>query len=65
MGFAVPPCIIFKGKVYIQGWFKELALPDDWRLEVSANGWTIDEITYWWLRYCFIPATTAHTRGKY
>jgi hypothetical protein len=64
-GFAVPPCIIFKGKVHIQGWFEELALPDDWRLEVSANGWTTDEITYRWLRYCFIPATTARTRGKY
>jgi hypothetical protein len=26
-GFAVPPCIIFKGKVHIQGWYEELNLP--------------------------------------
>jgi hypothetical protein len=26
-GFAVPPCIIFKGKVHIQGWYEELDLP--------------------------------------
>jgi hypothetical protein len=39
-GYVVPPCIIFKGKVYIKGWFEELDLPDDWRVELSANGWT-------------------------
>lgn len=26
-GFAIPPCIIFKGKVHIQGWYEELDLP--------------------------------------
>jgi hypothetical protein len=40
-GFVVPPCIIFKGKVHIQGWYEELGLALDWRLEVSANGWNI------------------------
>jgi hypothetical protein len=38
MGYAVPPCIIFKGKVHIQGWYEELGLLDNWRVEVSANG---------------------------
>jgi hypothetical protein len=38
MGYAVPPCIIFKGKVPIQGWYEELGLLDNWRVEVSANG---------------------------
>jgi hypothetical protein len=42
IGFVVPPCIIFKGKVYIKGWFKELGLPEDWRIELSVNGWTTD-----------------------
>jgi hypothetical protein len=23
MGFSVPTCIIFKGKVYMEGWFEE------------------------------------------
>ena len=41
-GFVLPPCIIFKGKNYIECWFDNL--PKDWRFEVSQNGWTIDEI---------------------
>ncbi|KAJ5280958.1 hypothetical protein N7478_006330 [Penicillium angulare] len=41
-GFTLPPCIIFKGKVYIESWFDNL--PDNWRFEVSQNGWTTDEI---------------------
>ncbi|ODM23528.1 hypothetical protein SI65_01117 [Aspergillus cristatus] len=42
-GWALPPCIIFKGKVFIEAWFDDL--PGDWRFEVSPNGWTSDEIT--------------------
>ena len=41
-GWALPPCVIFKGKVFIESWFD--GLPDDWRFEVSPNGWTSDEI---------------------
>lgn len=29
MGWALPPCIIFKGKVHIQGWYEDKALPRD------------------------------------
>lgn len=43
-GWSVPTCIIFKGKIHLQGWYEDLDLPADWRLEVSANGWTTDEI---------------------
>jgi hypothetical protein len=62
-GFAVPPCIIFKGRVHIKGWFEELGLPGDWRIEVSPNSWTTDDIGLRWLKNCFIPATTARTVG--
>jgi hypothetical protein len=65
MGFSVPTCIIFKGKVYMEGWFEELDLPPDWRVEVSANGWTTNEIGLRWLTNCFIPATTARTKGSF
>ena len=41
-GWALPPCMIFKGKVFIESWFD--GLPDNWRFEVSPNGWTSDEI---------------------
>ena len=42
-GYLLPPCIIFKGQVYIAGWF-ESNLSTDWRIEVSNNSWTTDEI---------------------
>jgi hypothetical protein len=61
-GFSGPTCINFKGKVHIQGWFEELDLPHDWRIEVSANGWTTDQIGLHWLGHCFIPAPTARTK---
>ncbi len=43
-GWAVPSTIIFKGKRQIEGWYEAGFLPDDWRVEVSPNGWTSDEI---------------------
>ena len=48
-GYSLPPCIIFKGQVYIAGWFESLNLPTNSRIEVSNNGWTTDEIGLRWL----------------
>jgi hypothetical protein len=62
-GWALPPCIVFKGKAYIESWFD--TLPGNWRLEVSPNGWTTDEIGLRWLKELFIPATASRTKGKY
>jgi hypothetical protein len=62
-GWALPPTIIFKGKLYNQAWFD--SLPGDWRFEVSPNGWTTDEIGLRWLEKLFIPATTSRTVGRY
>ena len=64
-GWALPPCIIFKGKVHIEGWYQDEALPHDWRIEVSQNGWTTDEIGLQWLQNLFIPATNGCTAGDY
>ena len=59
-------CIIFKGKVHIEGWYQDEALPKDWRIEVSPNGWTNDQIGLKWLQNIFIPATNGgRTTGKY
>lgn len=55
--------IIFKGKVYIESWFDNL--PDDWRFEVSPNGWTSDEIGLRWLGKLFIPSTSSRLKGRY
>jgi transposase len=62
-GWALPPVIIFKGKVYIESWFD--GLPGDWRFEVSPNGWTTDEIGLRWLQKLFIPSTNSYTQGRY
>jgi hypothetical protein len=43
-GWSIPTCIIFKGKVHIEGWYQDYALPSDWRIEVSENGWPTDKI---------------------
>ncbi|OQE41382.1 hypothetical protein PENCOP_c005G01271 [Penicillium coprophilum] len=55
-GWALPPCVIFKGKVFIESWFD--SLPGDWRFKVSPNGWTSDEIGLRWLEKLFIPITS-------
>jgi hypothetical protein len=63
-GFVLPPCIIFKSTTYQQyAWFDDI--PDDWRIEISQNGWTTDEIGLRWLQKLFIPSTTGRTKGKY
>jgi hypothetical protein len=64
MGFVLPPTIIFKSSLYQQyAWYDDL--PGDWRIEISPNGWTTDEIGLRWLRKQFIPCTTSRTKGKF
>ena len=65
MGWALPPCIIFKGSVHIEGWYQETKLPPNWRIEVSPNGWTSDEIGLHWLQKVFIPETIGRKTGRY
>lgn len=62
-GWALPLCIIFKGKVLIESWFD--GLPEDWRLDISSNRQTSDEISLRWLEKRFIPSTFSCTKGKY
>ena len=65
MGWALPPCIIFKGSVHIEAWYQEPKLPPNWRIEVSPNGWTSDEIGLRWLQKVFIPETNSRMTGSY
>ncbi|EED16242.1 transposon, putative [Talaromyces stipitatus ATCC 10500] len=63
-GWALPSYIIFKAKKYTRlGWFEDL--PDDWRINISDNGWTIDKIELEWLKTHFIPLTNARAMGNY
>ena len=58
-------CIVCKGKVHIERWYEDEALPEDWRIEVSDNGWTTDAISLHWLKHVFISATEAWIVGRY
>jgi hypothetical protein len=64
-GWMVLSCILFKGKRYIKGWFKEYGLPPNWRIKISANSWTMDKIGLLWLEKSFIPTTTSQKIGQY
>lgn len=64
-GWVLPPCIIFKGSIHIEGWYQESKLPSNWRIEVSPNGWTSDEIGLRWLQNVFIPETNGRMVGKH
>ena len=64
-GWALPPCIIFKGKVHMEAWYEDRKVPPDWRIEVSPNDWTTNEIGLRWLQSHFIPATAGRSIGRY
>ncbi|EED11907.1 conserved hypothetical protein [Talaromyces stipitatus ATCC 10500] len=63
-GWAVPSYIIFKAKKNVRlGWFDDL--PSDWKINISENGWTTDQIGLEWLTTHFIPYINDRTMGKY
>jgi len=37
-GYAIPPFIIYKGRVHISTWYEEDSIPRNWKLLVSENG---------------------------
>jgi hypothetical protein len=61
-GWALPPFLIFPGKVLITSWFHNL--PRDWVIEVSPNGWTSNKLGLAWLKH-FNTHTKARSVGAY
>jgi predicted HTH domain antitoxin len=59
----LPPTIIFKAKVLMAAWCS--TVPNDWRFEISANGWTTDEIGISWLENSFIPYVKKRQHGAW
>jgi hypothetical protein len=54
----------FQAKKYVRlGWFDDL--PHDWRINISENGWTTDQIGLEWLKNHFIPYINGRTMGNY
>ena len=64
-GWSLDPMIIFEGKVHISSWYEGSELLKTWRIGVSNNGWTTDELTFEWLREVFEPQTRDRTVGRY
>lgn len=50
-GWTVPPFIIVKGKCHLSSWYEISTMPEDWRIAVSDNGWTTNELTAEWLQH--------------
>jgi hypothetical protein len=64
IGWALPLYVIFKATKYLQeAWFETLL--DDWRINISDNGWTTDKIGMDWLINHFISHTNGCVMGRY
>jgi len=58
-GYAIPPFIIYKGRVHISAWYEEDSIPRNWKLSVSENGWTNNALGLEWLKHF-----DAHTKTR-
>jgi hypothetical protein len=63
-GYAIPPFIIYKGRVHISAWYEEQDIPYDWKLSVSENGWTNNQLGLEWLKH-FDQHTKTRQKGSY
>jgi hypothetical protein len=61
-GWAIPPFVIFSGKVLISEWYP--GMPRDWVITVSPNGWTNNKLAIAWLEH-FNAHTEERTQGIY
>lgn len=48
MGASIPPLVIFEAIMHQAAWYQ--AIPLDWSIGVSNNGWTTNEIGLFWLK---------------
>lgn len=62
-GWALPPMIIFSGKMHQALWYKEL--PPHWTIGLRENGWTNDRLGLLWLQTVFNYHTQTRTTGQY
>ena len=62
-GFVLPPQIIMAGKKHQSQWYS--AIPKDYRISMSENGWTNDCLGFEWLQEIFEKYTASQTVGKY
>jgi DDE superfamily endonuclease len=63
-GRSLPSVVIFEGKVHQSTWYTD-ALPMDWTIAVSENGWIDDKLGLVWLQSVFEKHTAHRTKGIY
>jgi hypothetical protein len=61
-GWAIPPFIIFDGKLHQMPWYQS-GLPATWRIAVSNNGWTNDKLGFEWIQH--FHENTKNSKGKW
>jgi hypothetical protein len=61
-GYVVPPFIIFAATWHKDTWYDEL--PHDWKIAVSKNGWTTNELSLEWIKH-FDRYTRPRTKETY
>ena len=63
-GYAIPPFIIYKGRVHISAWYQETNIPYNWKISVSENGWTNNALGLEWLKH-FDEHSKTRQKGSY
>jgi hypothetical protein len=63
-GWVLPPFIVVKGKNHLLPWYQDSRFKKDWRIHLSENGWTTNEIGLDWIRH-FEQATGSRRKGAY
>ena len=61
-GWAIPPFIIFDGKLHLSTWYNTSILTT-WRIAVSDNRWTNDKLGLEWIQH--FHENTKHYKGKW
>jgi hypothetical protein len=61
-GWAIPPFIIFDGKLHQTTWY-HTGIPTTWRIAISENGWTNDKLGLEWIQH--FHENTKHCKGKW
>ena len=62
-GTVLPPQIIFAGKIHQAPWYE--AIPKDYRISMSENGWTNHDLGFEWLQEVFEKHTASQTAVQY
>ena len=63
-GEAIPPFIIVAGQYHLANWYEDSALPKDWVISTTHNGWTTNEKGVDWIQH-FEKHTKPRSQGAY